>query len=46
MVHTLSERETDALIARHIGPHPTNPGLYEFCSRTTAYPVDDPTATP
>jgi hypothetical protein len=30
MVHTLSERENDALIARHIGPHPTRPSLDEY----------------
>jgi uncharacterized protein (DUF433 family) len=30
MVHTLSDRESEALIARHIGPHPMNPGLDEY----------------
>ncbi len=30
MVRTLTENETDTLIARHIGPHPANPGIDEY----------------
>lgn len=30
MVRELTRNETDALIARHIGPHPANPGIDEY----------------
>jgi hypothetical protein len=30
MIHALTKRETDALIDRHIGPHPANPGIDEY----------------
>jgi len=31
MAHELTENETDTLIARHIGPHPSNRGIDEYC---------------
>lgn len=30
MVRASTKNETDILIARHIGPHPANPGLDEY----------------
>ena len=30
MARTLTDRDMDGLIARHIGPHPANPGLDEY----------------
>ena len=30
MVRKLTKNETEALIARHIGPHPANPGIDEY----------------
>jgi hypothetical protein len=30
MARTLTDRDTDALIARHIGPYPANPSLDEY----------------
>ena len=39
MVRTLTTNETDALIARHIGPHPSNPGLDEYWLKGPGIPV-------
>jgi uncharacterized protein (DUF433 family) len=39
MLHTLSDRESEALIARHTGPHPTNPGLDEYWLADPGVPV-------
>jgi hypothetical protein len=39
MVRTLTTNETDALIARHIGPHPSNPGIDEYWLETPGIPV-------
>lgn len=30
MLHALTKTEADALIDRHIGPHPANPGIDEY----------------
>jgi uncharacterized protein (DUF433 family) len=30
MVRELTKNETDALISRHIGPHPASPGIDEY----------------
>lgn len=39
MVRELTETETDTLIARHIGPHPSNPGLDEYWLGEPGIPV-------
>jgi len=39
MVRTLTTNETDALIARHIGPHPSNHGLDEYWLIEPGIPV-------
>lgn len=39
MVRTLTTNETDALIARHIGPHPSNPGRDEYWLKEPGIPV-------
>lgn len=39
MVRTSTTQETDALIARHIGPHPSNPGLDEYWLVEPGIPV-------
>lgn len=39
MARTLSDRDVDALIARHIGPHPANPGLEEYWLPEPGVPV-------
>jgi uncharacterized protein (DUF433 family) len=39
MPRTTTAREVDALIARHIGPHPSNPGLDEYWLREPGVPI-------
>jgi hypothetical protein len=39
MVSTLTANETDALIARHVGPHPSNPGIDEYWLIEPGIPV-------
>lgn len=39
MVHTLRDSELEALIARHVGPHPANPGLDEYWLVDAGVPV-------
>jgi uncharacterized protein (DUF433 family) len=39
MAGTVADRETDALIAQHIGPHPANPGLDEYWLVDPGVPV-------
>ena len=39
MVRTLMTNETDALIARHIGPHPSNHGIDEYWLTEPGIPV-------
>src|SRR5579884_927568 len=39
MIPTLSGRESDALIARHIGPHPAQAGLDEYWITEPGVPV-------
>jgi uncharacterized protein (DUF433 family) len=39
MARTLTDRDTDALIARHIGPSPANSGLDEYWLREPGVPV-------
>jgi uncharacterized protein (DUF433 family) len=39
MVRTLTTHETDALIARHVGPHPSNPGIDEYWLKEPGIPV-------
>jgi len=38
-VQTMTTRETDALIARHVGPHPATPGLDEYWLVDPGIPV-------
>ncbi len=39
MLHTLSDRESSVLIARHIGPHSTDAGLDEYWLTEPGVPV-------
>ena len=39
MARTLTERDTDALIERYIGPHPAHPGLDEYWLKEPGVPV-------
>lgn len=39
MVRTMTTNETDAMIARHIGPHPSNPGIDEYWLTQPGIPV-------
>jgi len=39
MLHTLNDHESSVLIARHIGPHPTNSGLDEYWLTEPGVPV-------
>jgi uncharacterized protein (DUF433 family) len=39
MTRTLTDRDTDALIARHIAPHPSNPDLDEYWLSDPGVPV-------
>ncbi len=39
MVRQLTENETDSLIARHIGPHPSNRGTDEYWLKESGIPV-------
>jgi uncharacterized protein (DUF433 family) len=39
MVHALTDREMDALIARYIGPHPARPGRDEYWLSDAGVPV-------
>ena len=39
MVRELTQNETDSLIARHIGPHPSNPGVDEYWLKEPGIPV-------
>jgi len=39
MVRELTENETDTLIARHIGPHPSNRGTDEYWLKEPGIPV-------
>ena len=39
MARTLTERDTDALIERYVGPHPTHPGLDEYWLKEPGVPV-------
>lgn len=38
-MQTMTTRETDALIARHVGPHPATPGLDEYWLVDPGIPV-------
>ena len=38
-MQTMTARETDALIAQHIGPHPATPGLDEYWLVVPGVPV-------
>lgn len=39
MVRELTETETDALVTRHIGPHPSNHGTDEYWLKGPGIPV-------
>lgn len=39
MARTLTDHDMDTLIARHIGPHPANPGLDEYWLLEPGVPV-------
>jgi hypothetical protein len=39
MARTLTDRDTDALIARHVGPYPANAGLDEYWLLEPGAPV-------
>lgn len=39
MVRELTDNETDTLIARHVGPHPSNPGTDEYWLKEPGIPV-------
>ncbi|HWE64370.1 MAG TPA: DUF433 domain-containing protein [Chloroflexota bacterium] len=39
MARTVTEHDMDALIGRHIGPHPANPGLDEYWLPEPGVPV-------
>ncbi len=39
MVRELTQNETDMLITRHVGPHPSNHGLDEYWLKESGIPV-------